>query len=530
MSALKEEKEGKEEKPNDLHLPMGLVLPYLIILRSINSITINTFFQADEYWQSLEPAHEFVFGYGNLTWEWQYGLRGFLHPFLFSIVYEFSELLDLGDLGVIYLPKIFQAIIASIGEYCFYNFVYKLTKNEIVARWALFLSIISVFNWFMITRTFANSFELTLTCISLSYWPWHEYDFFELNTSLFFAAISCFMRPTNGLIWFILGIQLLFKYKDKKTAISIQTLFVGVYALLTNLLIDYYYYGKLTIPIWNFIKFNLISSLSKFYGVAPWHFHLLQSLPLILLTFLPFFIYGLIKYNNKTMKFLILATIIPFSMIDHKEFRFLYPLQPILLLFSSYGFYYLNLHHSKLIKISTYFIIIINTLLSIFLTQFQERGVIDVIHYLREDVDVSSIGFLTPCHSTPWQSYLHREDLNYNSWFLTCEPPLHLLNDSESSSKVEKYMDESDYFYDDPKSYLVKHFPPPLIKDLYSTGNQYNYFWPSHLVFFEDLEPFISDYLKDSAYTECARFFNSYFHWDERRRGDVIVYCKWPWE
>ncbi len=199
-------------------------------------------------------------------------------------------------------------------------------------------------------------------------------------------------------------------------------------------------------------------------------------------------------------------------------------------LITSSGFYHLNLHHSKIVKYSAYIIIILNTLISLFFTQVHERGVIDVIEFLKYDPDVESIGFLTPCHSTPWQSYLHRPELQNSTWFLTCEPPLHLLNSTNSSKEVESYMDESDIFYEDPKAFLYQNFPPVFNKDLRSPGREYKYEWPTHLVVFQDLEPFISQYLKDSPYQECARFFNTYFHWDDRRRGDVIVYCKWPWE
>ncbi|KFY88459.1 hypothetical protein V498_06787 [Pseudogymnoascus sp. VKM F-4517 (FW-2822)] len=34
----------------------------LVILRFVNAITIRTFFQPDEYFQSLEPAWEMAFG------------------------------------------------------------------------------------------------------------------------------------------------------------------------------------------------------------------------------------------------------------------------------------------------------------------------------------------------------------------------------------------------------------------------------------------------------------------------------------
>lgn len=505
-------------------LPKELVLPYLVILRCINALTIHTFFQADEYWQSLEPAHHLVFGYGYLTWEWREGLRSFVHPLIFSLVYQLSELLGLGDVGVIYLPKITQGVITAIGEWYLYVFALKLTNSEMVARGTLLLSVISAFNWAIATRTFSNSLELTLSTVALSHWCWHTVNWEELSTALWFAAWSCFIRPTNGLIWMVLGANLLMKlpWRSKMKFVLLCAI-VGSLVGVMNGAIDYWYYGEIVFPAWRFIKFNGLASLSRFYGVAPWHFHIFQSVPLMLMLYTPFFLYGTTKIPYTQLNVVLLFVVTTFSCIDHKEFRFLLPLQPIMLLITSYGAYHLHLHRD--IKWTLYIIIFFNTAVSIFLTQWHERGVIDVIDYLRDDPDVFSVGFLMPCHSTPWQSHLHR---NIDSWFLTCEPPLHLAD--ESKHMIDEYMDESDLFYKDPKTFLRLHFPPVFDKKLRQPGREFTYEWPTHLVFFEQLEPDMVEFLKESPYQECQRFFNSYFHWDSRREGDVIVYCKWPWE
>lgn len=42
-----------------------------IAFRVYNALATYTFFQPDEFFQSLEVAHRMVFGYGKLTWEWQ---------------------------------------------------------------------------------------------------------------------------------------------------------------------------------------------------------------------------------------------------------------------------------------------------------------------------------------------------------------------------------------------------------------------------------------------------------------------------
>lgn len=63
------------------------ILLGLLCIRIFNALTINTFFQPDEYYQSLEPAWKLVFGYGETTWEWTERIRGFLYPSVFAIVW-----------------------------------------------------------------------------------------------------------------------------------------------------------------------------------------------------------------------------------------------------------------------------------------------------------------------------------------------------------------------------------------------------------------------------------------------------------
>lgn len=66
----------------------------LLIFRIINAITTRTFFQADEFWQALEPAHLKAFGYGKLTWEWEHGLRSYAFPLLFELTYRLVYLVS----------------------------------------------------------------------------------------------------------------------------------------------------------------------------------------------------------------------------------------------------------------------------------------------------------------------------------------------------------------------------------------------------------------------------------------------------
>ena len=55
-----------------------------LIFRVLVAVCTRTFFQPDEYFQSLEPAYHLVFGYGHLTWEWlsPQPVRSIIYPAL----------------------------------------------------------------------------------------------------------------------------------------------------------------------------------------------------------------------------------------------------------------------------------------------------------------------------------------------------------------------------------------------------------------------------------------------------------------
>mmetsp|Transcript_4835 Transcript_4835/g.4833 ORF Transcript_4835/g.4833 Transcript_4835/m.4833 type:complete len:552 (+) Transcript_4835:2304-3959(+) len=500
----------------------------LFFIRLVNALTIKTFFQADEYYQCLEPAYNLVFGSGYITWEWKERIRSSIHPLIYALGYKIASYIPYDNEPIIMIPKIIGALIASIGEVYLYKFSKRFTKNEELAKLTLILSLFNPFNWYIITRSFSNSFEMVLTTIALTYWPWDNLiNYKDLCVSCLIAFISCIVRPTNGIIWLYLGFNFIIKnYKLEKQPCKLIKLIVILAVelgliLLINTGLDYAFYGKVTFPLYNFIEFNVIRNLSIFYGVAPWHFYIFQGVPIILMTYLPWFLHSAIvleKYRSLPGQVAIVM-ISAFSLIDHKEIRFIYPLQPIFILMVAYSIYETRQKLQRFYNFLVPIIIILNVAIAIFFTRIHEKGVIDIVQYLGNNPDIESFGFLTPCHSTPWQSHINNPNLVNNSWFLTCEPPLHLT--SRSLEEIRSYRDESDQFYDSPTEYLRNHFL------LFSESrNMDSKNWPSRLIIFEPLENFMTDFLRGSNYFECERFFNSYFHWDDRRKGDIIVYCR----
>ena len=75
----------------------GQVAFIALAVRVSQALLTQTFFQPDEYFQSLEVAHRAVFGYGQLTWEWSIDepIRSILFPSLWIPLYFFLSITGL---------------------------------------------------------------------------------------------------------------------------------------------------------------------------------------------------------------------------------------------------------------------------------------------------------------------------------------------------------------------------------------------------------------------------------------------------
>lgn len=80
---------------------MDLFFP--LLLRPLIAICTRSFFQPDEYFQALEPAHRAVFGYGHLTWEWVSDppIRSIIYPVVWMLPYYITKYLNVHDTSLL---------------------------------------------------------------------------------------------------------------------------------------------------------------------------------------------------------------------------------------------------------------------------------------------------------------------------------------------------------------------------------------------------------------------------------------------
>ncbi|GAA6005148.1 hypothetical protein JCM11491_002594 [Sporobolomyces phaffii] len=502
-----------------------------LAFRIANAFISRAFFQPDEYWQSLEVAHLWVFGYGWKTWEWHTavpdladwsslleqggngGIRSPLSVLPTAVIYELLRRAQLDGRGpwLVLAPRLLQACLAASTDVAVRGLAERLLGRE-YANAALLVSLTSFYNCFTSTRTFSNSTETALTAWALLSWPWEWYRRDEvvakdaldenkpeiverqesLATALVFAALASIIRPSNTIIWLILGARLLLKSSTRRRlSIVGAASLVSITAVVLCLVLDTKFYQTPTFTPLRFLSTNVFHSISLFYGQNPWHFYVSQGIPLLLLTQLPFFLDGLRrvyrpdpdqKISNpssfRELGWAALGTAASYSLLSHKEWRFLHPILPILHLFVAISLVSLCrsspfpprpsnalLHPFQRLavrsrtKLAHLFLVAISLVPAVYFTAFHTRGQNDVVLYLRDEMrsphpKVKSVGFAMPCHSTPWQSHLHSPALEEEGrlWFITCEPPI-------AGQPRQSYLDQSDHFYESPLNYFVARFP-----------------------------------------------------------------------
>jgi GPI mannosyltransferase 3 len=188
----------------------------------------------------------------------------------------------------------------------------------------------------------------------------------------------------------------------------------------------------------NFLRANL--AVSSFYGVNQWHYYFTQALPILCTTTLPFVLhgaYGLWRSRDPAARMmigLVIWTIGVYSLSTHKEWRFLHPLLPLMHICAAKSL--VDLHASHVsgkqsaipIRRSHIALLALNIPAIMYVLLLHGRAQISVMHHLRglPSTELDSLGVLAPCHSTPWQAYLHRPNLVEPGqlWAIGCEPPL----------------------------------------------------------------------------------------------------------
>ncbi|KAF9613725.1 hypothetical protein IFM89_010167 [Coptis chinensis] len=449
------------------------VFTLCLIFRMVNALLVQTYFNPDEHWQALEVAHRVAFGYGHLTWEWSKGIRSYLHPMLFVLLYRLLAFFRLDTpFFMRHAPRLLQSIFSAVGDCYLYLFSREIF-GERVALWTLFSQLA---NWFMIfcfTRTLSNSLETVLTLIGLYYWPLFRKSSRNANLGsrkwgLAVAALACAIRPTSAITWLYVGLLEFYETRDRLRFIFLEVTPIGVMVLALTSLLDRWMYKSWTFVPLNFLRFNFLSSGGDYYGTHKWHWYFTQGFTVMLFTFLPFSISGIFQSKQWKLFGLMAWVLGLYSVLGHKEFRFVLPVLPIALMFSGYSL-----------------------------------GSLGTLSDSERKRKRSSLRSKCPSRMQLALFFLLMTNLPMALY-------MNLVHQYFIFSDNKEIPDESDRFMMDPVGFVSE-----LVKD-----------WslPSHIVLFDSEERQLKELLSMHSFREVKRFFHAHFKVDRDLQAYVVVY------
>uniref|UniRef100_A0A8C2VBX9 Mannosyltransferase n=1 Tax=Chinchilla lanigera TaxID=34839 RepID=A0A8C2VBX9_CHILA len=398
----------------------------------------------------------------------------------------------------VWTPRFAQALLSAVADVKLYSLARRLETQE-VAGWVFFCQLCSWFTWYCCTRTLTNTMETILTTIALSYYPLEGSKATHSVKYASLVALACLVRPTAIIPWVPLLLRHVWREQDRRRLILHSFLPVGFVTLTLSLVIDRIFFGQWTLVQLNFLRFNVLQGSGTFYGSHPWHWYLSQGLPAVLGPHLPFFLHGCLCAPKRSRLLLVtvLWTLLVYSMLGHKEFRFIYPVLPFCMVFCGHSLAHLRAWRKPALS----FLLLSNTLLALYTGLVHQRGTLDVMGHLREvscgstNLSSASVFMLMPCHSTPYYSHVH------------CPLPLRFLQCPPDLTGQSGYLDEADTFYLNPEGWLQREF-----QDASSL--------PARLVMFSVLEEEIRTFLTSRNYERTAVFFHT--HFPEGRTGSHI--------
>jgi len=198
------------------------------------------------------------------------------------------------------------------------------------------------------------------------------------------------------------------------------------------------------------------------YGTHPFYWYFIAGVPVITGILFPVLIYDLLfgTWNRATRNLWTLVTcyVIAHSWSDHKEFRFLLPILPMICLLC--GARIQNLvtgvgpSRRKLILLA---FAVPNLVAILYLGLIHQRAPIEVNRAILKEVaaagnpppGIIQVHYLMGCHSAPLLSHLHNPPTKFVPWYLDCSP---------ECRKNAETVCESEAFSKDPNNFIMETY------------------------------------------------------------------------
>lgn len=293
-------------------------------------------FWPDEIYQSLEPAHRLVFGYGWQAWEFLEGARHWTLPGLVAGLFWLSGALGLSfPEQALFFTRACFCLLSAAVPYAVYRLARALDAPPFdAAVGALASSLMAVAVYFAPRATGETASALPLVLgLALSLDGKASGRARVAGVLLLCAAV--FLRLQNAV--FCLGLLGVWWHAGRRAhAAQGLAIFCGAGALYG--LVDLFTWGEFLHSFRVYVRFNLLEGKASSFGTQPPWFYLKALLLAEGRVVLPLAVVGALGWRRaRPLWWLWLAFFAVHSALPHKELRFVYVLLPLLAALGALG-------------------------------------------------------------------------------------------------------------------------------------------------------------------------------------------------
>ncbi|MCW1296104.1 MAG: glycosyltransferase family 39 protein [Candidatus Parvarchaeota archaeon] len=363
---------------------------------------------SDEIYQSIEQAHQFIFNYS--IGAFGATIRSIFYPLIIAFLFRLFSFLSYDN--ILISIKFFHSIISIftvIGIYYLGKNIY----NEKIAILASFLCSIWWEILFFSSRTLKDPFSVNFLLIGLALLTNSKKQLSTFLSGLL-IALSFIISYTNFI--FLIPIFVYIIYQKNPRKILIPFIFGFILICIFQGFLDLFMIGSFFSTPIQFFTYNILEGKSVQFGIEPFYYYFIEMLKnwgLFSPFFLVFLLLGILK---KKKGFLIIDSALLFfillSLVQHKEYRYIFPVLPFFLLIIADGIISFCNKLKKYSKHALFSLLILISINSFFIslnTNWSPRKEIcDAMRYVGEQDDSTGVIIFETWSYTCGYTYLHK--------------------------------------------------------------------------------------------------------------------------
>jgi phosphatidylinositol glycan class B len=321
--------------PSRSILPLFLILALAVFLRLVVFHSAPSIYWADEIFQSQEPAHHIAYGPSVVTWEYRLGVRSWVLPAVLAAVMKLTAWMGSGSTGYVFGIAAFFTLISLTAVW----FAFAWCRKSFGIDYAI-LAAFSTAIWFELINFAPRALNevlagnLFLPAIYLGSLTSSKSDTenkWRLTVIGFLLGLTACLRIQYAPAALLVAVWIMsHNWRTRWLPVTVTALAVAaVFGLVDAMTwhIPFYSY-------WAHFKENIINHRASGFGILPWYYYFGS----LFVHTGPLAVFALIGLRRAPiLGWISLAVIVPHCFIAHKEFRYIYPVIPILLVLAAIG-------------------------------------------------------------------------------------------------------------------------------------------------------------------------------------------------